>query len=240
MFNLRQAQALKEKDCYGFFDDFFWYVITHNWTSLKADATTTMDIDASYAGGRVLLYTDTTDNNEVAIGTTQKNFKDLANQPMVFEAKIQYAEGATNKANVCAGFCSVMTSANTLVDNGGGMVTTYDGHVIYKIDGETVWRCGSSRGTTQYTTTSTTTAGGTNPQVLRIESQPEDSTTITTRYYVDDVQLRDTNGIPIVHTQLLASAAAMQAGVAAKTGGSNAESIYVDYIAAYQRRVATL
>lgn len=228
--------SMREKSFYGFFDDFFWYVITHLWTSLKADATTTMDIDASYAGGRVLLYTDTTDNNEVAIGTTQKNFKDLAGKPMVFECLLQYAEGATNKANIAAGFCSVMTTANTLVDNGAGMVTTYDGHVIYKVDGETVWRCGSSRGTTQYSTTSTTTAGGTSAQKLRIETQMEDSTTCTTRYYVDDVQLRDTNGIPIVHTQLLASAAAMQAGVAVKTGGSNAESVYVDYIGAYQLR----
>jgi hypothetical protein len=56
------------------------------------------------------------------------------------------------------------------------------------------------------------------------------------RYYVDDLQLKDTNGTPIVHTQLLASAAQMQAGVAVKTGGSNAESVYVDYIAAYQQR----
>lgn len=228
--------AMKEKTCYGFFDDFFWYVITHNWTSLKADANTTMDINAGDPGGRLLLYGLTADNDEVAVGTTQKNFKDLADKPSVFEALIQYAEGSTNKLNVFAGFCSVGTTANTLVDNGGGMVTTYDGHVIYKVDGETVWRAGSSRGTTQYTTTSTTTAGGTSAQKLRIETQPEDATTCTTRYYVDDVQLRDTNGVPIVHTQLLASAAAMQAGVGMKLGGANAESVYVDYVAAYQLR----
>lgn len=228
--------SMKEKSLYGFFEDFFWYVITHMWTSLIADATTTMNIDAGYPGGRVLLYTDTTDNNEVAIGTAQKNFKDLAGKPLVCEALIQFAEPATNTANVVFGFCSVITTANTLVDNGGGMVTTYDGHVIYKVDGETVWRCGSSRGTTQYSTTSTTTAGGSSPQKLRIETQMEDSTTCTTRYYVDDVQLRDSNGVPIVHTQLLASAAAMQVGLAAKTGSANALSVYADYIAAYQLR----
>ena len=228
--------SMKDKLAYGFFDDFFWYVITHNWTSLKADTNTTMDIDAGYAGGRVLLYGLTADNDEVAIATTQKNFKDLADKPLFFESRVQFAEGATNKLNVFAGFCSVASSANTLVDNGAGLVTTYDGHVIYKVDGETVWRCGSSRGTTQYTTTSTTTAGGSSAQVLRIETQPEDATTCTTRYYVDDVQLRDTNGTPIVHTQLLASAAAMQAGVGMKIGSAAAESVYVDYIGAYQLR----
>lgn len=226
----------KDKTYFGFFEDFLWYVITHLWTSLIADTTPTMNIDAGSIGGAVLLYTDTTDNNEVAIGTVNKPFKDLADKPLVFEALVKYSEGATNKANIAVGFCSVMTTANTLVDNGAGMVTTYDGHVIYKVDGETVWRCGSSRGTTQYSTTSSTTAGGSTAQKLRIEIQPEDATTCTVRYYVDDVQLRDTNGTPIVHTQLLASAAAMQAGVAVKTGGSNAESVYVDYIAAYQLR----
>lgn len=228
--------SMKEKSLFQIFDDFSWYVITHLWTSLKADTNTTMDIDASYAGGRVLLYGLTADNDEVAIGTTQKNFKDLANRPLVFEALVQFAEGATDKLNVLAGFCSVLTSANTLRDDGAGVVTTNDGHYIYKVDGETVWRCGSSRGTTQYTTTSGTTAGGTTAQKLRIETQPESSTECTTRYYVDDVQLRDTNGTPIVHTQLLASAAAMQAGVAMKIGSAAAESVYVDYIAAAQLR----
>ena len=228
--------AFREKSFFQIFDDFAWYVITHMWTSLKADTNTTMDINAGDPCGRVLLYALTADNDEVAIGTTQKNFKDAADKPLVFEALIQFAEGATNKLNVFAGFCSVGTTANTLRDDGAGMVTTYDGHVIYKVDGETTWRCGSSRGTTQYTTTSSTTAGGSTAQKLRIETQPEDATTCTTRYYVDDVQLRDTNGTPIVHTQLLASAAAMQAAVGMKLGGANAESVYVDYIAAAQLR----
>lgn len=228
--------AMREKSFFQIWDDFSWYVITHLWTSLIADSTTTMNIDAGSIGGAVLLYTDTTDNNEVAIGTVNKIFKDAADKPLFCEISVKYSEGATNKANIAAGFCSVMTSANTLVDNGAGLVTTYDGHVIYKVDGETVWRCGSSRGTTQYTTTSSTTAGGTTAQKLRIEVQPEDATTCTVRYYVDDVQLRDTNNQPIVHTQLLASAAAMQVGVAVKTGGSNAESVYVDYAYAAQLR----
>jgi len=231
-----RAQATRERQFYGFFDDFLWYVITHLWTSLKADTNTTMDIDASYAGGRVLLYGLTADNDEVAIGTTQKNFKDLVHKPMVYEARIQFAEGATNKLNVLAGFCSVLTTANALRDDGAGVATTNDGHYIYKVDGETVWRCGSSRGTTQYSTTSGTTAGGSVAQTLRIETQTEDATTCTTRYYVDDVQLADANGVPIVHTQLLASAAAMQAGVAMKIGSAAAESVYVDYVSAYQLR----
>lgn len=225
-------QWMKEKSQFNIWDDFSWYVITHLWTSLIADSTTTMNIDAGYAGGRVLLYTDVTDNNEVAIATANKNFKDLVDKPLMCEGLIQFAEPATSTANVCFGFSSVMSTANMMVDNGAGLVTTYDGHVIYKVDGETVWRCGSSRGTTQLTTTSSTTAGGTSAQYLRIETQPEDATTCTTRYYVNDVQLRDTNAQPIVHTTLLASAAAMQLGLYAKTGSANALSVYADYLAA--------
>lgn len=228
-------QSMKDKDAVGFFDDFCSYNDGDLWTKLAADTTPTVAAEAS-GRTRLKLFTDSTDNNECAASTTVSIFKDLANKPMFIEGLIQYAEANTDDANIAFGFCSVMRSANTLVDNGAGLVTTYDGHVIYKVDGETVWRCGSSRGTTQYTTTSTTTAGGTSAQKLRIEVQPEDATTCTVRYYVDDVQLRDTNGVPIVHTQLLASAAAMQAGIAVKAGGSNAENVYVDYIGAYQLR----
>lgn len=227
--------SMKDKLVTGFFDDFLAYNDGDLWTKLASDATTTAAAEAS-GRGRLKLFTDTTDNNEVAVSTTVSIFKDLADKPMFCEALVQYAEGNTDDANIAVGFCSVMRTANTLVDNGAGMVTTYDGHVIYKVDGETVWRCGSSRGTTQYTTTSTKTAGGTSAQKLRIEVQPEDATTCAVRYFVDDEQLRDTNGVPIVHTQLLASAAAMQAGIAVKTGGSQAETVYCDYFAAYQLR----
>ena len=236
MLILDDAQDLKERRMHGFFDDFEWYVITHRWTSLKADTNTTMDVDATSVGGRVLLFGLTADNDEVAIGTTNKQFNVVASKPLKFETRIQFAEGATNKLNVFAGFCSVGTTANTLVDNGAGMVTTYDGAVIYKVDGETVWRCGSSRGTTQYTTTSTKTAGGTSAQVLRIEIQPISTTDAEVTFFVDDAALVDTNLQPIKHTMVFASATQMQAAVGMKLGGANTESLYVDYIAAYQLR----
>lgn len=239
MKNLVLPGTMRDKDVYGFFDDFEWYISPHRWTSLVADTTPTVTIDSTAGtaqGGRLKLYTDTTDNNEVAATTTNKIFKDLDDKPLVFECKIQYAEAATSAANIAVGFGSVMGTANFLLDNGGGPATTYDGHVIYKIDGETVWRCGSSRGTTQLSTISSTTAGGTSAQVLRIEVQMEDASTCTTRYYVDGVQLKDTNGTPIVHTLTLTSAALMQAGFYAKTGSSNAENIYFDYVGAYQVR----
>src|SRR5262249_25012313 len=104
------------------------------------------------------------------------------------------------------------------------------------VDGETVWRCVSSKGTTQTITQSTKSAGGTTPQTLRVEVQPVDGSSAEVTFYVDDEPLKDTSGSVIKHTVAYASAAAMQAGVCAKAGGANSEVVNVDYLSAYQLR----
>jgi hypothetical protein len=229
-------QDVRERRMHGFFDDFEWYISPHRWTSLAADAGASVAVGASAQAGTVVLTTGATDNNEAAVATTNSPFKMADDKPLFFEARVQYAEANTDDANVYAGFADGLNSANLLVDNGAGPKTSFSGAGIYKVDGETLWRCISSKGSTQTITQSTKSAGGSLAQVLRVELQPIDASSAEATFYVDDEPLRDAAGNVIKHTVAFASAAAMQAGVYAKAGGANSEVVNVDYVAAYQLR----
>lgn len=228
-------QQYLERRQFGFADDFEWYLSPHRWTSLVADAGSSVAIGASGTGGIVAAATGGTDNNEAAVATTNSIFKMADDKPLLFEAALQFSEANTDDANVFAGFSSAL-AADMLRDDGAGPATNFSGAGIYKVDGETVWRCVSSKGTSQTITQSTKTAGGSAQQKLRVEIQPVDGTNCEVTFYVDDVQLRDANGIAIKHTVAYASAAAMKAGVYVKAGGANSETVNVDRIDAWQLR----
>jgi hypothetical protein len=184
----------------------------------------------------VVLTTGATDNNEAAVATTNAPFKLADDKPLLFETRLQYAEANTDDANVYAGFANGLNTADMLVDHGAGPKGSFSGAGIYKVDGETVWRCVSSKGATQTITQSTRTAGGATPQTLRVEIQPVDALTAEVTFYVDDDPLKDLNGNVIKHNVAFASAVAMQAGVATKAGGATSEVVNVDYVAVYQLR----
>lgn len=224
---------------FGFMDDFLWYISPHLWTSLAADAGSSVAISASAAGGAVTLTTGATDNNECAVATTNKPFKLADDKPIIFEASVQYAEANTDDANLFIGISSFgVATANMMVDNGAGPATNFSGAGFYKVDGETAWRFVTSMGTSQTKSSlSTTTAGGSTAAIFGIEVNMLTSTmaevipTINGQQLVDSVSLR-----PIKHIITLNSPAAMNAGVYLKDGGGTGEVATVDYIACYQKR----
>lgn len=227
------------------FEDFDTYVDTHLWTKLAADAGSSV-ANSDGTNGILTLTTGATDNNECAVATTRKDWKVAANKPIVFEARINYAEAATNAANVAVGLASVIGSANFLVDNGAGPAASFSGFAIYKVDGETVWRCVSSNGTTQTITKSTTTAGGTNDQILTIFVNPVSSTVAEVTFHIwspssgisqplyDSAQTNRNQ--PIKHQYTYTSMAAMQAGAYVKDGSGTGEVLSVDSIYVAQLR----
>lgn len=228
---------------HGFFDDFGMYTTVHNgWTTGAADTNATVSCDADGTGGILQLYTgDATDNNEVGVRTTNERFLPAIGKPMLLESRIQYTEINTNAANVCFGAADVMAGANTLLDDGAGPAATFYGALIYKVDGETVWRCATSAGalsSTGTTTQSTTTAGGASYQVLRIELLPLANNTSETTFFVDDLPLRDSNGLVIKHylTHGAAATADLDVGLYAKAGGTGQLTVNCDYICAFQKR----
>ena len=218
------------------FDHFHSYNDADAWTKLANDATATV-AGGDFVNGQVKLYTDATDNNEVMIKSTNKSFIFANNTPLIFETRIQFTEANTDDANIAVGFSSA-AAANLLVDDGAGPATSMSGAMIYKVDGSNVWKCITSLSTTQTISTSTTTAGGTSFQVLKIKIDFVSSTVAEATFWVDGLPLIDaaqtSRNTPIKHAFTYTSAAAMNACIYAKAGGSNAETLYCDYIYAGQ------
>lgn len=220
----------------GLFDDFFWFVTAHQWTSTLSDSGT-----AAVVAGTTNLRLECSDgtvadNDEAYVATTNALFPMAANRNLYGEARIQYTESGANIANVAFGFASSV-AADLIVDNGGGMRASGGVLAIYKIDGGTNWICVSRNGTTVFTNTSSTPANTGLTQTLGIEVVELLSTTATVVFKVDGVVLRDsTTGQPIRHQLPYSGMANLQLFAGAKNGGGTMETLNIDYLAAVQAR----
>lgn len=183
-------------------DNFLWYISPHLWTSTLTD-TGSVTALTTHGGGVAITPSDGTvaDNDEAYIGWTNKNIVPTNLKPIVFQTVIQYAEGATDDANVIAGLLST-SAANALLDNGGGPPASYSGLCFFKVDGGTNWNIEASVGGTQTTVELTAansldgvahTAGGSAKQTLTIEFVPFTSTTAEVIWYIDGVAVYKTN-----------------------------------------------
>jgi len=212
---------------------------TNVWTTTATDSGTAAVGDA--AGGIIVLNpSDGTvaDNDEVYL-QTKELFKIVTGKPLFASILIQFTEAATNAANVMFGFMDAPT-ANCIVDNGAGPKTSFSGAVFYKVDGETVWRCMYSDGSTQsgsgqLTATNTLnkveqTAGGSSYVKLEIEIVPTSSTTCDIMFSINDVCVYK------FMDKTYASATEMALMVGAKNGSANQETINVDWIVGLQKR----
>jgi hypothetical protein len=245
---LRQTAVYGNRDTVVLFDDFLAYTTAYgNFSSLAADTNSTVAADADGVGGILEIKTgDASDNNEAGVLSTNEIFLPAPGKPMCFETRIQFTD-TNNAVNVAAGFADVFGAANTVVDNGASIVATFYGAMIYKLDGGTVWRCATSAGAISSTgtdTISTTTAGGSSYQTLRIDVSPisglYNASEVT--FFVDGVQLRDTNNQPIVHTLTHAAAGTGDGNCGAyiKAGEATANmTLSVDYIYCAQKRTAS-
>lgn len=234
MKELDLVRAFQERRAFGVDDDFDWFISPHRWTKLAADTTPTVGVVSGSPGGILQLYTDAVNNNECAVYLTNEIFKFAAAKPLRYETSMQFTEASTSAMNCCFGFASSI-GADLMVDDGAGPKTSFTGAMIYKVDGGTVWKFITSVSTTQTTSTSIITAGGSSYQTLRIELKPVTSTQYEAVPFVDGKQLIDSNNKPIKHTFTLGSTA-FGCGAYAKAGSGSAETLLVDYIKAYQLR----
>lgn len=205
-------------------DNFGYYVDADMWTKLASDGSTTVAHGGDTSPPHVALATAATDNNECHFKSTNECFIFAADRPIFGSVKLQYTESNTDDANIFVGFVNA-AGANLMVDDGAGPKTTASGFGIFKVDGGTVWKCWSSLSTTQTTTASTKTAGGATAQVLEFEAQPINSTDIDVYFWVDGVQLQDSNGNKIKHTIVFSGATEMNfVPCYAKAGSANSET----------------
>lgn len=217
------------------FDDFWSYDSGHVFTSLAADSGTSV-AESDNGLGILLLTTGATDNNEAACRTTNEICLVTAGRPIVAEAALQWTEANTDDANVAFGLASA-TGANLLVDDGAGPKTSGNQFLIYKVDGETVWRCQSRNGSGVTTSTSTQASAGAGLiQRLTIEIHDYDASNVQSTFFVNGVQLLDSTTLkPIVHLTAIASSTEMHLATYVKAGGANSEVVFLDYMGFAQR-----
>lgn len=208
------------------------------WTATTTDSGTVAVGDA--ANGIVVLTpsdSSVADNDEAYLASPNEVYLPAVGRALHFGAFIQFTEAATNAANIAVGFASAV-GANLILDNGAGLRTSGSIFSIYKVDGETAWRCVSRNGSTANVSLSTTTAGGSAYQelVIRITDQG-DLGYQTIAYFVNGAPLVDsTTGLIIAHTLTVSGATEMQAFLGVKNGSATLETLNCDYLGAAQTR----
>ena len=225
------------KHSFFVFSDFEHFVTADAFTSLVADAGTSIAVNDA-VGGRLSLTTGATDNNEADVRTTAEVYLVADNKPIYFECLAQYTEANTDDANVMHGLMSAL-AANSLVDDGAGVRTTGNYFVFFKVDGETTWRVRSRNGTETETNDTAVTAGGATYQRfgIEIDNEGDGSSNVAVKFFIDGQQCRDATTLrPIVHTILIASSTEMNAGSYVKAGSANSEVLVIDYLGAIQKR----
>lgn len=233
---MQMPAELRTKGTHGVHDDFQWYISPHLWTT-TGDVNCTAAITANAEGGVVALTTTATDNDQVMLATTNAVFKARANADIVYVARVQYAESNTTNAyaNVAVGFSSDFTT-DLLLDSGAGADVNHTGALIYKKDGGTKWICHASNGATQYETTSTTTAGGSDWVELKITCEEQGDGNVRYTFHHNDQPLRDTNGRAIAFNVAHSGSLSVKPGVFVKAGTTAAETVSVDFVAMFQNR----
>jgi len=240
----RFTSPLWDLDTFHVFNDFEKDQVDTDWVDTVTDSGT-VAINDTPSGVAVLTPSDGTvaDNDEVYFATANELFKYLANRPLYFRCRLQFAETTAGVYNVAAGFMNAV-GANAIIDDGGGPKVSGSTAVIYKIDGEQVWRFATSVNGVSTVTKSTksstkATSVGDGWQELEIILHPGDGLSYTASAKVDGEYLKDANGVRIIHNVPFASATEMQAFVGAKLGAAtNNDVLNVDYVYAAQRRAS--
>lgn len=225
-------------DQFDFLDHFAALDTTSTWTDTSADAGSAPALLTTGVSG-VALTTGTTDNFDCVLSSKQV-FDVTANRPLRFTALAQYTEANTNTANVAIGLSSSV-AADTLGDNAAGPPSSYSGALFFKTDGSTTWQVESSVGSTQTTTATSLTAGGSSYQTFAIEINPISATVAEVTFFHDpnggsDLrQVKDTSGNVVKHTITYTSFAPAAILLTNKTGaGTFSEVLNVDMVSLSQ------
>ncbi len=226
----RYTDHLKNIDTMFVYDHFADDVPTAKYTTTATDSGSAAVNDV--AGG-ILLITPSdgtvVDDDECYVQTANELFIYRTNGAIYGKCRLKWVETAAGVYNVAFGFMNAPT-ANSIIDDGGGVKVSGSTLSIYKVDGESVFRVASACNGTSTVTQSTTAAVGATWYVLEIFCNDYDGVKMEVTFKVDGVFLRDSNNLVIKHTVLIASATEMAMFVGAKLGAStNNDTTSVDY-----------
>lgn len=224
------------KQTFGVSDHFEETPVTGDrWTVTTENSGAVNGVDG--AGGQIALVTGGTDENETYLELTREIFLIAAGKPLKAACRLKYSEASGTAANVAFGLQNA-PGADSIVDAGAGIKSSYSGATFYKVDGGTLWNVEASLATTRYGQTllnaansldkTAHTAPGTSFQWLEIEITPFSSTQARVDFFIDGVHVATTD---MVYT----SATEMSLWVGAKTGSGNALTVTVDYLGCEQK-----
>lgn len=221
-------------------EDWQQYTAAGKWTAILTDSGTAA---VAGAGGKMTLSPSdgsVADNDESYIQTTTLPMLVASGKPIDYTARLQFTEAATNAANIFNGIGSAI-AANQMVDDGGGMITTGNYFVFYKVDGATTWSVRSRNSTTTYTNDTGVTAGGSTPQKFEIfivdETPNGSSTNVIVTFKIDDQVCFDTTTKrSIAHIIPISGSVAMARMFGSKNGSANQQTVVNDYNAYAQTR----
>lgn len=218
---------------------FPFYLDGHFWTKLTADTTPTVALSATEQAA-LKLYTDTTDENEVAI-YSPLIYKFQSSLPLMMTTSFQFTELTSDGANVAFGFCDLSALTNTMQDAGAGpSASITSGVMIYKADGDALWTCWAKNNGTTKSTESLTVPGGSSYNVFTIGSNVTDGQIASIDFYFlcNGIPMVDDQGRKIQIRMPYASGALMRAFLYGKTGTSGeALTINTKYVYPAQTRV---
>lgn len=229
--------ATRLEDYHYIEDDFTRDIDTAEWVSTTGNDGGSATVGDA-VGGILALVTNVQDNTEIYVESPNETFKFAANKPLRFRARAQFSEANTDDANIIIGVKDAV-AADTLLDNGGGPAASYSGAVFFKEDGQTLWSVEVSIGSTQETKQLTAansltgkayTAGSTGYKWLCIEFTPVSSTSAEIAFFIDGELVYKFTG------DYITNATEMQICLGAKAGGTNSETLNVDFVSCIQKR----
>lgn len=177
----------------------------------------------SERGGGVSLTTNAADNAVGSILSDGKYAVLAEAKPIFFKAVVQFAEAASNAANVYVGLTSSAAAA-VLGDNGAGPAADYSGIGFFKADGALNWSIELSVGTTQITRELNAdvsldglvkVAGSSAYQTLEIHVMPKTSAKADVIFYIDGVAVYKATDWTYTSIAAMGPAAVVKAGTSA-------------------------
>lgn len=198
------------------------------WTAVTDGSTGAATITDA-PGGVLTLATAGADNDYHIYASDAEVFKFAAGKPLQFGAQVKLTEAATDDANIVAGLSDDATGG-VIQNNGGGPPASYDGALFYKIDGTLKWYFETSNAGTQTTTELGTFTSGTAYELgLDFKTSSTNDTLATITPTVNGKQYES-------HTLTLSGLEEMHVLFGVKAGGSNAETLSVNWIGCRQYR----
>lgn len=220
---------------FTFFDDFFEAPLDANLKWLEVDdGSTGTNAVSDIIGGVGTVVTAAANDDHHAISSRGESFKLSSTKELWFEARFRVVEAATNQSTWWFGLTSDLTTGG-MQTAGSGPLGTYDGVLIYKIEGAMAIDAETSNASSQDIETGLATFVTNTWTRVGFHVSADATTAVVTPYFdVSDTAISQmTAGTPMNLTRSGLDEMHLVAGI--KSGGS-VEPLEIDYIKCVQIR----